>query len=151
MVNKMKMLQSIKFETKDIKSSLYYYSDAYILVTRDITATRGDENTNVAIKNCASFTRCVTHVNDEYIDTAESIGIAISIYNLIEFSDNYSHTFGILWQFKRNELPVIDARNPDSVSRNNSSSFKYKSGILGKPANDGVLKKCKNSCTIKMF
>ena len=123
----------------------------YELVTRDITATRGDENTNVAFKNCASFTRCVTHINDEYIDTAESIDIAISIYNLIEFSDNYSHTSGSLWQFKRNELPVIDARNPDNVSRYNSSSFKYKSSILGKPANDGVLKNVKIVAPLKYF
>ena len=32
---------SVKFETKFIKSSLCYYSDAYILVTGDITATNG--------------------------------------------------------------------------------------------------------------
>ena len=32
---------TVKFETKVIKSNLYYYSDAYILVTRDITATGG--------------------------------------------------------------------------------------------------------------
>ena len=32
---------TVKFETKVIKSNLDYYSDAYILVTRDITATGG--------------------------------------------------------------------------------------------------------------
>ena len=55
---------SIKFETKKkkkkIKSSLCDYSDAYIIVTGDIIATGGDANTNVAFKNCAPFTRCVT-------------------------------------------------------------------------------------------
>ena len=39
---------SIKFETKNIKSSLCDYSDAYILVTRSINAT-----TDVAFTNCA--------------------------------------------------------------------------------------------------
>ena len=38
----------IKFETKVIKSNLCDYSNAYILVTGDITATRNDANTRVA-------------------------------------------------------------------------------------------------------
>ena len=42
---------SIKFETKVIKSSLCDYSDEYILVTGDITAAGGDENTNIVFKN----------------------------------------------------------------------------------------------------
>ena len=28
------------------------------------------------------------------------------MYNLIECSDNYSHTSGSLWQFKRDEHPI---------------------------------------------
>ena len=43
-----------KFETKSIKSSLCDYSDVINLVTRDITVT-ADINTDVPIKNCASF------------------------------------------------------------------------------------------------
>ena len=42
---------SIKFETKVIKSSLCDYSNEYILVTGDITAAGGDENTNIVFKN----------------------------------------------------------------------------------------------------
>ena len=45
-----------KFETQFIKLSLCDYSDAYILVTGNITATGGDANTRFAFKNCASFT-----------------------------------------------------------------------------------------------
>lgn len=41
---------SIKFETKNVKSSLCNYLVSYILVTGDMTATSGDENTNVALK-----------------------------------------------------------------------------------------------------
>ena len=43
---------SITFETKVIKPNLCDYSDAYVLVTGDITATNGDANTRVALKNC---------------------------------------------------------------------------------------------------
>ena len=85
------------------KSNLCYYSDAYIAVTGDITATDGDANTKVAFKNCATFTKCITHINDEYVDTADNLDILMPMYNLIEYSDNYSETSGSLWQFKRDE------------------------------------------------
>ena len=42
------------------------------------------------------------------------------MYNLIEYSDNYSNTLGCLLQFKRYE--IIGAIN---LTNSNSSSFKY--------------------------
>ena len=87
---------TIKFETKVIKSNLCDYSDAYILVTGDITAARGDANTNAAFKNCAPFTKWVTHINDEHVDNAENLDVVMPMYNLIEYSDNYSDTSGSL-------------------------------------------------------
>ena len=48
---------SIKFETRSIKSSFCDYSDPFILVTGDITVTAGNE-TDVAFKNCAPFSKC---------------------------------------------------------------------------------------------
>ena len=47
---------TVKFETKVIKSRLCDDSDAYILVTGDITAIGGDADTRVAFKSCAPFT-----------------------------------------------------------------------------------------------
>ena len=70
---------SIKFVTKNIKSSLCDYSDAYILVTGDITAADDDADTDIAFKNCAPFTKCIIHINDKHIDTAENIGITMSM------------------------------------------------------------------------
>ena len=81
---------TIKFETKVIKSNLCDYSDAYILVTGNITATGGDDNTKVAFKNCAPFTKCVTHINEEHVDGADNLDIIMPMYNSIEFSHNYS-------------------------------------------------------------
>ena len=52
------------------------------------------------------------------------------MFNLIEYSDNYSDTWGSLWQFKRDESPVTGAGNPDNFSTNNSTSFMYKSSFL---------------------
>ena len=52
---------TVKFETKVIKSNLCDYSDAYILVTRNIAVTSGDAtNIRGAFKNCAPFTKCIT-------------------------------------------------------------------------------------------
>ena len=53
------------------------------------------------------------------------------MYNLIEYSDNYSNTSGSFWQFKRDESPVNNVGNHDNVSTDNSTSFKYKSSFLG--------------------
>ena len=104
---------------------------AYILVTGNITVVDGNRNTKVAFKNCAQFTRCVTYINDEHIDTAENLDIIMNMYNLIEYSDNYSDTSRSLWQFKRDEQNMNNAGNPDNVTTNHSSSFKYKSNLLG--------------------
>ena len=45
-------------------------------------------------------------------------------YNLTEYSDNYSETFGSLLYFKRDESPITENENPVNVAVNNSSSFK---------------------------
>ena len=112
----------VKFANKVIKSNLCDYSDAYILVTGDIKATGSDNNTEIAFKNCAPFKKCITHINNEHVDEAHDLDIVMSMYNLTEYSDNYSDTSGSLWQFKRDELPVTSTGNPDNVSTANSTS-----------------------------
>ena len=80
---------TIKFETKVIKSNLCDYSDGYILVEENIKVTDGDENIKVAFKNCALFTKCITHINDEHVDDANNLDNIMLKCNLIEYSDNY--------------------------------------------------------------
>ena len=77
---------TIKFETKAIKPNLSDYSDGYILVTGNIKVADFAANTNVAFKNCVPFIRCVTHINDEHVDTTENLDIIMPMYNLIEYS-----------------------------------------------------------------
>ena len=48
---------------EEMKMILCDYSDAYILVTGDIKVTNIAADTNIAFKNCAPFTRCLTHIN----------------------------------------------------------------------------------------
>ena len=93
-------------------------------MTGDIKVTNIAADTNVAFKNCAPFTRCVTHINDEHVETAEILDIIIPMYNLIEYSDDNGDSSGSLYQFKRDESPMNNDRNPLNVTLNNSSSFK---------------------------
>ena len=70
------------------------------------------------------------------------------MYNLIEYSDNYSDTSGSFWNFKRDEI----INNADVTSDDNAPSFKYKGNPIGNTVADRRNKKrCKNSCTIKIF
>ena len=64
-------------------------------------------DTDVAFKNCAPFTRCVTQINDEHVEAAENFDIIIPMYNLIEYSDST----GSLYQFKRDDSPMNDDEN----------------------------------------
>ena len=48
------------------------------------------------------------------------------MYNLIEYSDNYSDTSGSLWGFKRDEID----NNADVINDDNAPSFKYKASLI---------------------
>ena len=121
------------------------YSDAYILVTGDITVTRtiavpagspaGTQPqrkqvltaaTQVAFKNFARFKDCRTQMSDPFVDYANFINIAIPIYNLVEYKDNYSHTSGSLWGFEREEV----ANNADVTNKDNAPSCKCKAKFI---------------------
>ena len=53
------------------------------------------------------------------------------MYNLIEYSDNYSDTSGSSLQFKRDEIEVdVDLTVDAQHIPNSSSSFKYKSSFI---------------------
>ena len=51
----------IKFLTSWLESNLCDYSDAYISVTGNITATPDNAATQVVFKNCAPFEHCRTN------------------------------------------------------------------------------------------
>ena len=124
-----------------LRSNLCDYADAYILVKGTITITgagnddaakRLDErNKGVIFKNCAPFTKCISRINNTDIDTAQDIDIVMPMYNLIEYSDNYSKTSGSLWQYYKDEVN-------DNIA--DSESFKSKVKITGKTPDDGNTK-----------
>ena len=133
----------IKFKTTMLKSSLCDYSDAYILVKGTIsvnnTAAEGaaanNINKKVIFKNCASFTNCISKINNVQIDNAKDIDIVTPMYNLIEYSDNS----GSLWQYCKD----IPARNDNNeivnfTANNLTDSFNFKVKITGQTGNEGT-------------
>ena len=131
----------IRFKTTMLRSNLCDYEDSYILVKGTITITgegdnaaaeRADErDKGVTFKNCAPFTKYISRINNTEIDNAHDIDTVMPMYNLIEYSDNYSKTSGRLWQYYKDDPN-------DNLA--NSKSFKSKVKITGKPPNNGNTK-----------
>ena len=116
-----------------LKSRLCDYSDACILVKGKITITGAGDNAaarqaderdkGVSFKNCAPFTTGTSEINNTQIDKTKDIDIVMPMYNLVEFSDNYSKTSGSLWQYYRDE---------PNDNLEDCKSFKSKIKITGK-------------------
>ena len=95
--------KNIRFAAPMLTSDLFDYSDAYI-VTKE-TTTVYDSNANnrinreLVFKNNALFRSCMLKVNNTFIDSTKELHIVISIYNLSEYSNNYSMMSGSLWNY----------------------------------------------------
>ena len=46
-------------------------------------------NKGVIFKNCVPFTEFISNINNTQIDNARDIDLVMSMFNLIEYSDNY--------------------------------------------------------------
>ena len=103
---------NIRFKTTMLRSNLCDSTHAYILVKWTITITgAGDID---AAKRLDERNKG---------DNAQDIYILMPMYNLSEYSDNYSKTSGSLWQYYKD--------NPnDNITQ--SESFKSKIKIKGK-------------------
>ena len=138
--------RQIKFKISMLRSSLCDYSDAYIFGDATVTvpntgkAANPNNRNNIIIKNGAPFTNCISEINNTQIDNAKDIGIVMPMYNLIEYSDNYSKISENLWQYYRDE-PF--SNNNGAVAdfpadNNNRALFKFKTKIAGRTGNDGT-------------
>ena len=67
------------------------------------------------------------------------------MYNLIEYSDNYSDTSGSLWSFKRDEI----ADNADVTNEDNAPSFKYRANIIDNTETNGAKNGVKIAAPLK--
>ena len=114
------------YNTEILKSNRCDYNNAYISVTGAITVVAAPA-TQVTSKNCAPFTKCTTKIDGATIDDAEDLDLVMPMYNLIEYSSNYSETAGSLWFYSKNETTDFNA---DIINDNNFRSFKCKATQL---------------------
>ena len=104
--------KQIRFKTSMLPSNLCDYSDAYIIV-KGIVTVSADER-----------------------DRDEMNRRVMPMYNLLEYSKNYSKTSASLWNYYRDEL-TDETHNNNGPNKNvsNSKSFKYKTSITGSTYN----------------
>ena len=85
----------------------YLLKEIYqLIIVAGVGANGNNTNKKALFKKCAPFTNCISKINNTEIDNAQYIDIVMPMYNLIEYSDNYSNTSGSLWQYCK-EIPVI--------------------------------------------
>ena len=89
-----------------LRSNLCDYADSCLLVKgtkiiigqRDDAAARqtNERDKGVTFKNCAPCTKWISKINNTDIDTAQDIYMVMPMYNLVEYSYNYSKISGSL-------------------------------------------------------
>ena len=122
MINQMQIMMQEKkiiYKTEVIKSNLCDYNNTYILVRDDITII-GHNVTQAAFKNCTPFTKCITYTDGTTIDDAEDLDLVILMYNLLEYSSNYSDTCSSWFNSKDEAIDFADIANNDNVIRRHS-------------------------------
>ena len=63
-----------------------------------------NSDNEVVFKNYAPFTTCISEIlNNTQTNNAKDIDVITPMYNLIEYSNNYSKTSGNFWQCYRDE------------------------------------------------
>ena len=130
-----------------LKSSLCDYSDAYIHVKATITvnntaaadADANNTNEKVMCKICPPFIICISEINNTQVDNAKDIDIVMPMYNVIEYSNNYSKTSGSLWQYCKG-IPAVNNNNEivDFTDNKLTDSFNFKVKMTGQTGDDGT-------------
>ena len=110
--------KQIRFKTSMLRSDLYDFSDAHIVVKGSITLTKTNgrgiidiKNRFLAFKNKSPFTICISKINYVLIDNAEYLDVVMPMYNLPECGKNYRKTTERLWKYYRDE-----PNNPSAIA-----------------------------------
>ena len=108
-----------------LRSDLYDYSDAYIVVKGDIILTKAIKrrpidirNRFLAFKKSAPFTNCISKINNVLVENTEDLDIVTPMYNLLEYSKNYRKTTGSFWNYYRDEPnhPPLNDDDPPTIN-----------------------------------
>ena len=109
-----------------LRSSFCHYSDAYKLMSGTMKITGA--GVNDAEKRLDKRNKGVIYKNNTQIDHAKDLDVVMSMFNLVEYTNNYSKTCGNLRKFYRDE---------PAVAMEVSKSFKFKIRITGETPADG--------------
>ena len=115
-------------EINDLSSGEYsfnknIYSDAYIVVKGGISVT-GTDNANIRNKkltftNNAAFRSCISKTNNTFAENVDNFDILMPMYNLLEYSDNYSMTLGSFWNYYK-----ADETSNNKIKNNKTTTAK---------------------------
>ena len=67
------------------------------------TAAAPNNKKNIIVENCIPFADWISEANNTQVDDAKDIDVVMPMYNIIEYSDNYSKTTGSLWSYYSDE------------------------------------------------
>ena len=105
----------------------------YIVVKATLYLLAGVPNENdkaendAAFKNDAPFRSCISKINNMLISNSKHLDMVMPMYNLLEYSDNYSFASGNLWNYCRDDFYDVDV----SDNASDGKSFNYKTKIVG--------------------
>ena len=81
--------KNTRFKTSMLRSNLFDYSDAYIVMKGRInvwgTYDANKRNKKLTFNNNASFRLCILKINNTFIGNAEDFDIVMWMYNLLEY------------------------------------------------------------------
>ena len=98
--------KQIRFKTSMLRLDSCNFSDACIVVKGAIAFTNPDNDAydkKLALKNSAPFVSYISKINNTLIDNAEDLDVVMPMYNLLEYSKNYSKTTGSFWNYYKDE------------------------------------------------
>ena len=78
---------------------------------------------------------CITKIDGTTTDNAEDLDLVMPIYNLLEYSSNYSDTTDSLWIYSEDEATNFKAHIVDG---NAFKFFKYRAKLLGDTVINGA-------------
>ena len=83
-----------------------------------------EKNRSLSIKNNASFTACMSKINNGLIDNTEDLDVVMPMFNLIEHSKNYREATYSLWNYHGDEISD-DTNDNNNLNKNiiNSKPF----------------------------
>ena len=97
-----------------LRSNLCDYSDAYIIVkgtiaiaNNETAADSDNKNKKLIFQNCVPFSNGISRINNTQENDAHDSDVVMTMYNLIEYNDNYSKTLGLLSKYCMDE-PTVD-------------------------------------------